>query len=118
VIILTGFGDLESARAAIKLDVVDFLKKPVPLGELEQALHRATQRVHKLPTMEKPEKPALAPVAAEDPVTLAAVERDHILTTLKKNEGNRTATAQELGISRRTLQYKLSEYQEAGIKVD
>jgi two-component system response regulator RegA len=117
VIILTGFGDLESARAAIKLDVVDFLKKPVPLGELEQALHRATQRVHKLPTLETPEKSTPA-TRTEDPVTLQAVEREHILSALKRNEGNRTATAAELGISRRTLQYKLSEYQQAGFRVD
>ncbi len=41
VIILTGFGDLESAREAIRLDVVDFLTKPCHLGELEQALDRA-----------------------------------------------------------------------------
>jgi len=29
---------------------------------------------------------------------------------------NRTATAIELGISRRTLQYKLSEYQRQGFR--
>ena len=44
VIVLTGFGNLEAARAAIRLDVVDFLEKPCPLGELEKSLHRATQR--------------------------------------------------------------------------
>ena len=37
-IILTGFGDLEAAKQAIRLDVVDFLSKPCPLGEL---LHHA-----------------------------------------------------------------------------
>src|SRR5579872_3845208 len=45
VIVLTGFGNLESARASIRLDVVDFLEKPCPLGELEKSLHRATQRL-------------------------------------------------------------------------
>ena len=38
VIILTGFGDLESARQAIRLNVVDFLTKPCHLGDLEVAL--------------------------------------------------------------------------------
>src|SRR6476661_4903444 len=44
VIILTGFGDLESARLAIHLDVVEFLSKPCALGSLEMALGRATKR--------------------------------------------------------------------------
>src|SRR5688572_510366 len=43
VIILTGFGDLESARKAIHLDVVEFLTKPCHLGDLERALDRARQ---------------------------------------------------------------------------
>jgi len=40
-IILTGFGDLDAARKAIRIDAVDFLTKPCPLGELELALGRA-----------------------------------------------------------------------------
>src|SRR4051794_36718793 len=32
VIILTGFGNLEAARTAIHLDVVDFITKPYALG--------------------------------------------------------------------------------------
>jgi DNA-binding response OmpR family regulator len=43
-IILTGFGDLEAARQAIRLDVVDFLTKPCSLGDLEIALGRAFRR--------------------------------------------------------------------------
>jgi DNA-binding NtrC family response regulator len=114
VIILSGFGDLDSARAAIRLDVVDFLKKPCHLGELELALHRATQRL----------SPPALPIAPAEPLpadpgpTLQAVEREHILASLRKNQGNRTATALELGISRRTLQYKLSEYERQGHPVD
>ena len=37
-----------------------------------------------------------------------------ILAALDRNNGNRTATAIELGISRRTLHYRLQEYQENG----
>jgi DNA-binding NtrC family response regulator len=118
VIVLTGFGNLEAARASIRLDVVDFLEKPCPLGELEKSLHRATQRlVRPMPqpmllTDPKPE-------ADDEPVqTLEDVEREHIISTLRRNDGNRTATAVELGISRRTLQYKLSEYQRQGFAVD
>ncbi|MBN2719831.1 MAG: sigma-54-dependent Fis family transcriptional regulator [Proteobacteria bacterium] len=42
--------------------------------------------------------------------TLSEVERKAILTTLDLTGGNRTETARMLGISRRTLQYKLKEY--------
>lgn len=44
-IILTGFGDLNAARQAIHLDVVDFLTKPCALGDLEVALDRAFHRL-------------------------------------------------------------------------
>jgi len=118
VIVLTGFGNLEAARASIRLDVVDFLEKPCPLGELEKSLHRASQRlIRPLPqpiaqTLPEPEE-------SDEPVQkLEDVEREHIISALRRNDGNRTATAQELGISRRTLQYKLSEYQRQGFAVD
>jgi DNA-binding NtrC family response regulator len=117
VIVLTGFGNLEAARAAIRLDVVDFLEKPCPLGELEKSLHRATQRLVRPMPQPIEATPEEAP-AAESVQKLEDVEREHIISTLKRNDGNRTATAIELGISRRTLQYKLSEYHRQGFAVD
>jgi DNA-binding NtrC family response regulator len=119
VIILTGFGDLDSARAAIHLEVVDFLKKPCHLGELEQALAKATQRLAKPPELppemeEEPEE--VSP--PESDAKLEDVERQHILAALRRLGGNRTATATDLGISRRTLQYKLNEYKRQGYEVD
>jgi DNA-binding NtrC family response regulator len=117
VIVLTGFGNLEAARAAIRLDVVDFLEKPCPLGELEKSLHRATQRVARpIPQPIQDSAPETRP--QEEVQTLEDVEREHIISALRRNHGNRTATALELGISRRTLQYKLSEYQRQGFAVD
>ncbi len=41
---------------------------------------------------------------------LKSVERDLILKALNNHDGNRRQAAAELGISRRTLQYKLREY--------
>lgn len=104
VIILTGHGDLDAARAAIRLDVVDFLRKPCHLGELEVALHRARLRVHRNPPVD------LSIEAA--PVTLAEMEREQIFSALRRHQGNRTAAALELGISRRKLHYRLREYGE------
>jgi DNA-binding NtrC family response regulator len=117
VIVLTGFGNLEAARAAIRLDVVDFLEKPCPLGELEKSLHRATLRLIR-PLSQPLEQPVPEPESDQPVQTLEDVEREHIISALRRNGGNRTATALELGISRRTLQYKLSEYQRQGFAVD
>jgi len=121
-IILTGFGSLDAARQAIHLDVVEFLTKPAPLGDLEHALDRAIRRL--APAMPTP--PIIPDLLQDAPdseesepgQTLAEVERRHILETLSRNNGNRTATATELGISRRTLYYKLAEYQKEGFLTD
>jgi DNA-binding NtrC family response regulator len=114
-IIVTGFASIESAKQAVHLDVVEFLTKPCHLGELEHALDRALRRMAPTPpaVLDQPDLPA--PAAG---VTLEEVERQHILATLRRNNGNRTATAQELGISRRTLYYKLEEYQKQGFTAD
>ena len=120
VIVLTGFGDLEAARAAIHFDAVDFLTKPCALGDLEVSLDRARARLARpQPELEPaaPAAPADAADAAEDPSagagnSLEIVERNHILSVLEKNHGNRAATAAELGISLRKLYYRLEQYQQ------
>ena len=121
VIILTGFGDLESARKAIRLDVVDFLTKPCMLGDLEVALDRALERVQQA-QHKHPDKPAVAVVSQDAPASEASSAKtlqDHecnlILAALERNNGNRTATAAELGISVRTLYYRLTEYERKGL---
>jgi DNA-binding NtrC family response regulator len=49
--------------------------------------------------------------------TVAEVERDLILDTLRHCHGNRTRSAAVLGISVRTLRNKLSEYAQAGMSI-
>ncbi len=44
------------------------------------------------------------------PVLFKEIERQAILDALQANDGNRTKTAQQLGISLRTLQYRLKDY--------
>jgi DNA-binding NtrC family response regulator len=102
VIILTGFGDLESARRAIRLDVVDFLTKPFHLRDIEVALDRARKRIT---------ADIRGGMDTDDstPRTLAEAERKMILAALERHGGNRTAAALELGISRRKLHYWLNE---------
>lgn len=63
-----------------------------------------------LPT-ELAEHAALAvPETAEDQFRLDQLERSVIMQTLKRCEGNRTRTAEALGISVRTLQRRLKEW--------
>ncbi len=116
-IVLTGFASIESARQAVHLDVVEFLTKPAHLGEIEQALDRAMKRLMSKAVEVTPAEPLPKPSATPDQ-TLEELERDHILSVLEKNEGNRTAAATALGISRRTLYYKLEEYQRQGYQID
>jgi DNA-binding NtrC family response regulator len=44
------------------------------------------------------------------PIKLAEIEKASILETLAQNHGDRRKTAEQLGISLRTLQYRLKEY--------
>ena len=127
-IILTGFGDLDAAKEAIHLDVVEFLTKPAHLGDLEVALSRAEQRLHAgdLERLRERFGKGDAAPPAEDmvdeesndpggPMSLADLERQAILGALARNDGNREKTAEELGISVRTLYYRLDEYKKQGL---
>jgi DNA-binding NtrC family response regulator len=141
VIILTGFGDLQAAQRAIRLDVVDFITKPFALGTLERALDRARKRfrgrllddpssvapaaLESLLQFDTAPKPAPTPpppavfseggAAGAEAVSMEELEQRHILSVLHKHNGNRAATAAELGISLRKLYYRLGEYQSRGI---
>ena len=53
-----------------------------------------------------------------DPERLEEIETQAIVQALRKHEFNRTETAKALGISRRTLVYKLQRLREAGHQVD
>jgi DNA-binding NtrC family response regulator len=131
VIILTGFGDLEAAKRAIHLDVVEFLTKPCALGSLEIALERARKRCRGQLVAEsaaavepllqfdnpdaKPARPSTAIAGGDEPLSLEELEQQHILRALEKHNGKRAAVAAELGISMRKLFYRIGEYQKKGL---
>ena len=127
VVILTGFGDLDAARRAIRLEVVDFLIKPCGMDDLEQALNRAKTRwldrlvFDDLPPAEppaaEPDPPPPQPSAVDEPVAgrvMDVVEREAIFAALDRHRGNRTAAAADLGISVRKLYYRLRQYHRGG----
>jgi DNA-binding NtrC family response regulator len=69
--------------------------------------------------------PAKVRAAASQPLPVSAgagqldeIEREAILQALRKHEFNRTETAKALGISRRTLLYKLQNLRQLGFQTD
>jgi DNA-binding NtrC family response regulator len=116
-IILTGYATLDAARQAFKLDVIDFLIKPSSLGEIEAALSRAwVKHADRAPTPRRLPQPAPEPpepIDPDAPISIADAERQMIEAALRRHQDNRSAAAKELGISVRTLYYRLAQY-EAG----
>ena len=110
MIIITGNGDLQAAQRAIRLNVIDFLTKPASLGDLERALNRAWKRCASPEPRPPRESPNTERILQG---TLEELEREQIYAALERNNGSRSATAAELGISIRTLYYKLATYQNA-----
>ena len=55
--------------------------------------------------------------AAKQEGSLASLERDKILASLRRHDGNKTQAALELGISRRTLHRKVNEYRLEGLDI-
>ncbi|MCA9280408.1 MAG: DNA-binding response regulator [Phycisphaeraceae bacterium] len=113
-IILTGFGDLSSAQQAIELGVISFLTKPCHLGEIEVAIDRARRQIERTCSL------ARTPNSLEGPSQeltrpLAELERESIIDALRRNGGNRTATATQLGISRRALYNKIEQLRRDGV---
>jgi two-component system response regulator RegA len=114
VVIITGFGSLESARSAIRLGVSEFLSKPCDLDQLEQAISRAQARCAGPSAAAR----SMRSIEPSDAVrSLAALEREAIIEALRVLNGNRSEAARRLGISRRSLHYKLEGYRQEGFQI-
>jgi len=74
---------------------------------------------HERMPVEHSDDTAAPAAAAEGPLgnTLKSRESEMILDALKACNGSRKAAAEALGISPRTLRYKLSRLREQGIRV-
>ena len=63
-------------------------------------------------------EPPVAPAALSDgqkPDNMRDLEREHILETLNSVGGSRKLAGERLGMSERTLRYKLKQYRDAGL---
>lgn len=95
IVILTGYAHVETAIEAIKLGATHYLSKPVEVDEILAAFDK---------------KEGNPDTMINDTVaSLDDVEKEHILSVLKKNNNNISATARELKLHRRTLQRKLGK---------
>jgi DNA-binding NtrC family response regulator len=101
--------------SALSTEAKDLLRAydwPGNARELANAIERALI-ISQSGAIEKEDLPLKNETAASmlaRPGLLAQVERTTILDALSRNNGDRRATSEELGISLRTLQYRLKEY--------
>jgi len=93
---LTGFASIATAVEATRSGAVQYLPKPATLNEIIAALFEQE---------ECPEPPI-----ADKPPSPKRMEWEYIQRILLKNDGNISATANELGMHRRTLQRKLAKH--------
>ncbi len=84
VIILTGHGDFDSALAGIKLEIVDFLQKPIDADQLGNHIRNLLEREAQVPLRERTIAELMVPISiyprlyGDDPVSVA-------LETLRKS---------------------------------
>ena len=95
IVMLTGYGNIATAVAAIKAGAVDYLAKPADADDIEAAL-----------LAKKAEKPA--PPA--HPMSADRVRWEHIQRIYELCDRNVSETARRLNMHRRTLQRILAKH--------
>ena len=94
VVMLTGYGNIPTAVAAIKQGAIDYLAKPADADDVERAL------------LAEPNKKADPP---ENPMSADRVKWEHIHRVFELCNRNVSETARRLKMHRRTLQRILSK---------
>ena len=94
VVMLTGYGNIPTAVAAVKAGAIDYIPKPVDADDVENAL------------LALPESKAIPP---ENPMSADRVKWEHIHRIFELCNRNVSETARRLKMHRRTLQRILSK---------
>jgi DNA-binding NtrC family response regulator len=105
VVVLTAYGAIELAVRALKHGAFDFIVKPWDNVRLVATCQEAMQRVHSTPEDQTTVSPAASPAQS-----LAAQERAAVLAAMAEAEGNLSAAARALGLSRAALYRRLEKY--------
>ena len=94
IVMLTGYGNIPTAVAAIKEGAIDYLAKPADADDVEKAL------------LADPDKKASPP---ENPMSADRVRWEHIQRVFALCDRNVSETARRLNMHRRTLQRILAK---------
>ena len=94
IIMLTGYGNIPTAVAAVKAGAIDYLAKPANAEDIETAL------------LADPSKKAYPP---KDPMSADRIKWEHIHRVFELCNRNVSETARRLKMHRRTLQRILSK---------
>ena len=95
IVMLTGYGNIATAVAAVKAGAIDYLPKPADADAVERALLAQEDGA--------PEPPA-------DPMSADRVRWEHIQRVFELCDRNVSETARRLKMHRRTLQRILSKH--------
>jgi two-component system response regulator RegA len=95
VIMLTGYGNIVTAVAAVKAGAVDYLSKPADADDVVRALLSQGK--------------SASPSPPENPMSADRVRWEHIQRVYEMCGSNVSETARRLGMHRRTLQRILSK---------
>ena len=94
IVVLTGYGAIATAVAAVKIGATDYLSKPADADDVTNAL---LNRV------------GAKPVLMENPMSADRVRWEHIQRVYEMCERNVSETARQLSMHRRTLQRILAK---------
>jgi len=94
IIMLTGYGNIPTAVAAIKQGAIDYLAKPADADDVEKALLA---------------DPSTKPQPPENPMSADRIKWEHIHRVFELCNRNVSETARRLKMHRRTLQRILSK---------
>jgi two-component system response regulator RegA len=94
VVMLTGYGNIATAVAAVKSGAVDYLSKPADADDVAKALLAA---------------PDAKPAPPENPMSADRVRWEHIQRVFELCDHNVSETARRLNMHRRTLQRILAK---------
>ncbi|MDA9676790.1 ActR/PrrA/RegA family redox response regulator transcription factor [bacterium] len=94
IVMLTGYGNIPTAVAAVKAGAIDYIPKPADADDVENAL------------LALPESKAIPP---ENPMSADRVKWEHIHRVFELCNRNVSETARRLKMHRRTLQRILSK---------
>lgn len=94
IVILTGYGNIASAVAAVKAGAVDYLAKPADADQIEAALLAQDDSL---------------PPPPENPMSADRVRWEHIQRVYEQCDRNVSETARRLNMHRRTLQRILAK---------